>query len=202
MSAFGSESDSAATMALKQLGLFRSDVQIVEAGGTLTRLAALRIGRARGHAPERTCRYGSQTQAVCRCSPISKPICRGYSPPLRWTGIISPNHRQQAREFLQAYIEGIYLALSDPALRQKSTRRTVQGNFSGRTGCDLCGFPCACAARRRAQPRRRRADVARIAGKPQRSGQRRIEDYIDTSVLSDLRRSGFFDELKQRYRIR
>ena len=44
VSAFGSESDSAATMALKQLGLARSDVQIVEAGGTLKRLAALKSG--------------------------------------------------------------------------------------------------------------------------------------------------------------
>src|SRR5579872_7079181 len=42
ISTYGSESDSAATMALKKLGLTRSDVRIVEAGGTLTRLDALK----------------------------------------------------------------------------------------------------------------------------------------------------------------
>ena len=31
--------------------------------------------------------------------------------------------------------------------------------------------------------------------------QRRVEDFIDTSVLDELRRSGFFDDLKRRYRV-
>lgn len=44
VSTFGSESDSAAIMALKRLGLSRDDVQLVEAGGTLKRLAALQSG--------------------------------------------------------------------------------------------------------------------------------------------------------------
>ena len=44
VSTFGSESDSAASMALTQLGLTRRDVSIVEAGGTLKRLRALKSG--------------------------------------------------------------------------------------------------------------------------------------------------------------
>src|SRR5258708_12863083 len=44
VSTFGSESDSAASMALKQLGLTRRDVSVVEAGGTLKRLDALKSG--------------------------------------------------------------------------------------------------------------------------------------------------------------
>src|SRR5262249_22581058 len=44
VSAFRSESDSAASLALKQLGLQRSDVKLVEAGGTLRRLDALKGG--------------------------------------------------------------------------------------------------------------------------------------------------------------
>ncbi len=44
VSTFGSESDSAAILALKRLGLSRDDVQLVEAGGTLKRLAALQSG--------------------------------------------------------------------------------------------------------------------------------------------------------------
>ena len=50
VSAFGSESDSAATMALKQLGLIASDVQIVEAGGTLNAPRGAEIRRARSDA--------------------------------------------------------------------------------------------------------------------------------------------------------
>src|SRR5258708_28466862 len=44
VSAFGSESDSAASMALKQLGLTRRDVSVVEAGGTLQPLELLKSG--------------------------------------------------------------------------------------------------------------------------------------------------------------
>src|SRR5258708_9590856 len=44
VSTFGSESDSAASMALKQLGLTRREISMVEAGGTLKRLDALKSG--------------------------------------------------------------------------------------------------------------------------------------------------------------
>src|SRR4051812_17286475 len=44
VSALGSESDSAASLALKQLGLTRNDVSVVEAGGTLKRLDSLKSG--------------------------------------------------------------------------------------------------------------------------------------------------------------
>jgi ABC-type nitrate/sulfonate/bicarbonate transport system substrate-binding protein len=44
VSSFGSESDSAASLALRQLGLSRNDVTFKEAGGSPQRLAAIKSG--------------------------------------------------------------------------------------------------------------------------------------------------------------
>jgi len=199
VSAFGSESDSAATMALKQLGLVRSDVQIVEAGGTLTRLAALKSRALAATA--------LNEPADTEATQSGLPLLADLKADLPWifTAIaVDRNylagHRQQAREFLQSWIEGTYLALSDPALGKKILAEQFKGISPAALDATYADFRARVP--RDAEPSRAGAELMlRELPGSRSSAQRRIEDYIDTSVLSDLRRSGFFDVVKQRYRI-
>ena len=198
VSAFGSESDSAATMALKQLGLRRSDVQIVEAGGTLTRLTTLKSGALAATA--------LNEPADTEAKQSGLPLLADLKADLPWifTAIVMDRnyfteHREQTRDFLQAWIEGIYLALSDPALAKK----ILAEEFSGISPAALAATYADFRARvpRDAEPSRAGAELMLRELPGRRTGQRRVENYIDTSALSDLHRSGFFDAMKQRYRI-
>ena len=111
--ALGSESDSAASIALKQLGLTRGDVTFVEAGGTLKRFEALQSGAIAAAALNEPTDGEAQAGGL----PLLVDL---KAQPWIFTGIVMDRrylgaHRDEVKDFLRAYIEGIYLALSDVA---------------------------------------------------------------------------------------
>lgn len=195
ISAFGSESDSAATMALKSLGLMRGDVQIVEAGGTLTRLDALRSARIAATA--------LNEPADTEAKRAGLPLLADLKADLPWifTAIAMDRiyltaHRQQARKFLQAYIEGIDLALADPV----RARKILAGEFMtfSPPAVDAAYEDFRARVPRDARPSRAGAELMlRETG----NAAKPLTDYIDTTLLDDLGRDGFFDDLKRRYHI-
>lgn len=195
ISSFGSESDSAATMALKSLGLARTDVQIVEAGGTLARLDALKSGNLAATALNEP----ADTQAKRDGLPLLVDLKANL--PWIFTAIAMDRkylaaHRQQAREFLHAYIEGIDLALSDPA----RARTILAGEFKT---FSLAAVNAAYDDFRTRVPRDARPsrDGAELMLRETGNAGKPLTDYIDTSLLDDLGHDGFFDELKRRYRV-
>src|SRR6266581_147259 len=112
VSAFGSESDSAASMALKQLGLTRRDVSVVEAGGTLKRLELLKSGGIAASALNEPADTQAQREGL--------PLLVDLKADLPWifTAIVVDKrylaaHRDAVKDFLRAYVEAIYVALSD-----------------------------------------------------------------------------------------
>jgi NitT/TauT family transport system substrate-binding protein len=115
ISTFGSESDIAVSLALKALGVAKQDVTINQLGGSSQRLAALLAGRA---------------DAV----PLPEPqnaLARqkGYTPlidlaaqktPWMYDALVVQKsalaNTADLERFLKAYIEGVHLGYSDPAL--------------------------------------------------------------------------------------
>lgn len=195
ISSFGSESDSAATMALKSLGLARADVQIVEAGGTLTRLDELNSGMIAATALNEP----ADTEAKRDGLPLLVDLKANL--PWIFTAIAMDRkylaaHRQQAQEFLRAYIEGIDRALSDPA----RARTILAGEFKM---FSLAAVDAAYDDFRTRVPRDARTsrDGAELMLRETGNAGKPLTDYIDTSLLDDLGRDGFFDELKRRYRV-
>ncbi len=200
VSAFGSESDSAATLALKRLGLSRSDVQIVEAGGTLRRLEALRAGKI-GATP-------LNEPADTEAKRDGLPLLADLKANLPWifTAMAMDrnylaNHDNRRGSFCRLIVEGIYVALSDPA-RARAVLGAEFRDFS-REALDATYEDFRARVPRDAEPSRAGAELMLrelpVAGSGR--GQRRVDDYIDTSALDELRGSGFFDELKRRFRV-
>ncbi len=195
ISSFGSESDSAATMALKNMGLTRADVEIVEAGGTPARLEALKSGKLAATALNEPADTEAKRDGL--------PLLADLKANLPWifTAIAMDRnylaaHRQQAREFLQAYIEGIDLALSDPA----QARKILAGEFRdfSPVAVDAAYEDFRDRVPRDARPSHAGAELMlRESG----NAAKPLTDYIDTSLLDDLGREGFFDEFKRRYRV-
>jgi NitT/TauT family transport system substrate-binding protein len=200
VSAFGSESDSAASMALKQLGLTRRDVTMVEAGGTLKRLEALESGALAASALNEPADSQAQRDRL--------PLLVDLKANLPWifTAIVMDRsylaaHRDTAKDFLRAYVEAIYLALSDP-LRAKAV---LAGEFKEFSPAVVQAAYDDFEARvpRDAAPSRQGAETMLreipAFGTPVKSTN--VGDYIDASLIEDLRREGFFDAMKKKYRV-
>jgi ABC-type nitrate/sulfonate/bicarbonate transport system substrate-binding protein len=196
VSTFGSESDSAATVALKRLGLTRADVQIVESGGTLTRLNALISGQIAATALNEP----ADTQARRKGLPLLVDLKADL--PWIFTAIAVDksyikSHGAELRQFLEGWLEGIDLALSDP-VRAKAALAAEFRDLPADT-IDATYEDFRERVPRDAAPSQEGAELMLAQAFGDRSF--RTQDYIDTSVLDDLRSSGFVDQAKRRFRV-
>ena len=199
VSSFGSESDVAATMALRQLGLIRRDVTVVESGGTLDRLEALRAGRIAATALNEPADSQAQMSGM--------PLLVDLKANLPWifTAIVVDRryletHRATLLNFLRAYGEGIHLALADEARAKRvlaaefaqfspEILQITYDDFKARVPRDAAPAPAGIATMLREFP------GLGIALKSANAS-----DYVDASLIEELRREGFFAAMQAKYR--
>lgn len=199
VSSFGSESDVAATMALKRLGLTRENVMVVESGGTLDRLEALRAGRIAATALNEPADSQAQMSGL--------PLLMDLKANLPWifTAIVVDRryletHRATLLNFLRAYGEGIHLALGDETrakrvlaaeFRQFSPAivQITYDDFKARVPRDASPSPDGIATQLREFPG---------LGIPLKSTN--AADYVDATLIDDLKREGFFTAMQVKYR--
>lgn len=200
VSAFGSESDSAALLALKQLGLSRGEVSVVEAGGTLKRLDALKSGALAATALNEP----ADTQAQRDHLPVLADLKANL--PWIFTAIVVDrkylqSHRAEVKEFLRAYIESIYLALSNPQRGMLTLADNFKGfpveviestyaDFKARVPRD------AAPSKEGAETMLRELPALGVAVK-----SKNMADYIDGSLIEELRSEGFLDSVTKRYQV-
>jgi ABC-type nitrate/sulfonate/bicarbonate transport system substrate-binding protein len=200
VSAFGSESDSAALLALKQLGLSRGEVSLVEAGGTLKRLDALKSGALAATALNEPADSQAQRDGL--------PLLVDLKANLPWifTAIVVDrkylqSHRAEVKEFLRAYVESIYLALSNPQTAMLALAHELKdfppevieatyADFKNRVPRD------AAPSQEGAETMLRELPALGVAVKSKNAA-----DYIDSSLIEELRSEGFFDGVTKRYQV-
>jgi NitT/TauT family transport system substrate-binding protein len=195
VSAFGSESDSAVTLALQRLGLGRDDVTVKEIGGAAARLAALKAG-------------------VIRATPLDQPaaalarqdgmtVLVDFVPEhMRWLFAgIAVRHddiaarRELLARFLRATIDGSYMAIADDktakAVLAKELKITnakildaTYEDFKAQAPQNL--EPSIAGAQK---VLKLFADVSQNVG-----------DYVDLSLLDAFKDQGFFAAMETKYK--
>lgn len=199
ISSFGSETEIAANLALLKLGLNQKDVQLIQLGGDAQRLAALMAG---------------QVQAIPLQEPTStKAREAGFNTlvdlpatgmPYSFDGLVTTadyikDHREVLVRFLQAYVEGAYLALFNKKLAEQVIRTEYKMD-------DPNAIEATYAAFSRFMPRDAaptQAAAQNVIQQVQKTGgavsSTNPADYLDLSLLGDLQKSGVFDALKKAY---
>jgi ABC-type nitrate/sulfonate/bicarbonate transport system substrate-binding protein len=201
ISSFGSESDVATTLALQQLGLSRQDVTVVEIGGTLRRLAALKAGEIKATPLNEPANIMAQQQGLPKLIDLAEKV------PWIFNGVVvSRSHLQTQREnvtrFLTAYLEGTYLALSD----EKGAKAVLAKVFKTENAAVINGsyddFKRLMPGD--AEPSRAGAEnvIAQIFALGTAVGSKNLDDYVDASLIELLKIDGFIDELRRKYAVR
>ena len=200
VSAFGSESDSAASLALKQLGLARSDVTMVEAGGTLKRLDALKSGAIAATALNEP----ADTQADHANLPLLVDLRANL--PWIFTAIVVDRkflaaHRADVKEFLRGYIESIYAALASP----QRAMLVLAGEFKDFPPdvVEAAYADFVNRVPRDAAPSREGAEtmIKELPGLGAPVKSTNVADYVDASLIEELRGEGFIDAMRTKYAI-
>jgi NitT/TauT family transport system substrate-binding protein len=202
ISTFGSETDIAVSILLKQQNLTRQDVTVTQIGGNSQRLAALIAGRI--------------DVAPLIEPAISQAMERGLSPlidlaaaktPWIFDALVVPNayvqkNRDTLTRFVRGYVAGAYLALSTPAKAKEVIAqrfRTKDPKVIDATYNDF----------HRIMPRDAAPTVAgaqnvidQLLALGTDIGSRNPNDYLDLSIIESLKKAGYFDQMAKTYPIK
>jgi NitT/TauT family transport system substrate-binding protein len=195
VSTFGSESDATVTLALARLGLTRADVVLKEYGGGMKRIEAVRSGEIKATA------VNEPVSSIARERGLN-PLVDLVTEHIPWlfSGVVVKKDRLDAnrdvlKRFMLATIEGNYVALAD-ARRARDVLAKGTGitdpkvlaisydDFKQQSPVDL-------------EPVRAGAD--NIIAQFPAEVSRRVEDYVDASLLDELKRDGSLAALKKKY---
>ena len=195
VSSFGSESDSTVTLALERFNLTRADVTVKEYGGGSKRLAAVRAGEIKATAINEPTTSQAREQGVN----ILIDLAAEKIPWLFSGVVVRRNDLKERRDlvlrFLRAVIEGNYLALTDATRAKSVLARELKvknprivdisyGDFRAQSPPDMdISMP----------------GVANVLKVGAGGGSHNPADYIDGSVLGELRKADFFATMQKKY---
>jgi NitT/TauT family transport system substrate-binding protein len=199
VSTAGSESDTTVNLALERFGLKRSDVTFKDLGGGPARLAAVKSGAVKATMLNEPFNTFAREQGIN----VLVDLAAEQTPWLfsgivvRKSSLANARERDGLKRFLKATIEGNYLALTDER-RAKEVLTKELHNTTPRI-IDIAYDDFKQQSPLNIEPSQKGAEniLAQFPG-----GSSRIEDYIDMSLLEEIRREGFLGEMQQKYNRR
>jgi len=195
VSSFGSESDSTVTFALKRLGLSRDDVTLKEYGGGTRRLAAVKSGEIKATAVNEPFSSMAREQGFnVLFDLVPEQIPWLFTAIVVRRGTIA-ERRDELTRFIRATAEGNYLALTDEKRAKEVLAR--QAGITDPKVLDISYNDFKSLSPQNIEPSEAAAKTI-LAQFPEVS--QKVEDYVDSSILDNLRKDGVFTALAQKYR--
>jgi ABC-type nitrate/sulfonate/bicarbonate transport system substrate-binding protein len=195
VSSFGSETDATVTLALQRLGLTRDDVTIKEYGGGDRRLAALKSGEIKATAVNEPITSIARQQGVH----VLFDLVPERIPWLFTAIVVKRSAIEERRDvlmrLLRATAEGNYLALRD----QKRAKEVLakRANIQDAKILDIGYEDFKRLSPPDIEPTQAAATNV-LAQFPDAS--QKMEDYLDLSILDQLKKDGVFASLQQKYK--
>ncbi len=195
VSSFGSESDATVTLAMQRLGLTRNDIVVKEYGGGPRRLEAVKSGEIKATPVNEPFASLARAQGVnVLIDLVPEQVPWVFSSIVVRRGDIA-GRRDMLLRFLRGSIEGNYLALSDERRAKEALAKELKITDTAILDITYNDFKAQSPINLEiSQPGAENI----LALFPDAS--RKLEDYIDTSLLDALRSEGFFTTMAQKYR--
>jgi ABC-type nitrate/sulfonate/bicarbonate transport system substrate-binding protein len=201
VSRFGSESDIAVNLALKQMGLARKDVVVTQIGGNSVRLAALMSGTIKG-------------------SPLVEPQIsaareQGLNPLVDFAAVKIPwifdavvvkrsfleSRRELLSQFLRAFIESAYLAVANENMAKKAIASKLKTADARLVNATYDEFKRLMSL----DPEPPRAGAENTIENLEAIGisipNKNLEDHLDSHIVQTLKKEGFLAELARKYKL-
>jgi NitT/TauT family transport system substrate-binding protein len=194
VSGFGSESDSTMRLALSRLGLKPGDVVLTEISGNGGRIAALRSGAIKGAMLSEPTLSDLRKQGMKVLVDLAaERIPWVYSALAVRQGDLTAR-RDLLKRFLEASIEGAYLALTNPARGKEVLAREGRITDAAILAGSYEEFRTETPAMLEITRQQAENVLAQFPG-----GSARIEDYVDASLVAELARDGFYAAMERKY---
>ena len=202
ISSFSSESDIAVTLALEKMGLSRKDVTVVQLGGSSKRLAALLAGQVKAAPLIQPGSMLADEQGLKPLFDLAKADVPWIFDALVVNQSYLKDHRDVVMRLSKAYLEGAYLALSD----KKKAFEVIAKHFRGKNPkvaeasysdfkrlMPLDGMPSRSGAEN---------VIKQLAAIGKKVGSKNVDDYVDFSIVNELKKDGFVDKETTRFKLK
>ena len=199
VSTAGSESDTTVNLALQRFGLKRSDVTFKDLGGGPARLDAVKSGAVKAtmlNEPFNTFAREQGVNILVDLAAEQTPwLFSGIT--VRTSSLKDARERDQLKRFLKATIEGNYLALTDAKRAKEVLAKELKG-MNPKT-LDIAYDDFEKQSPLNIEPSVKGAEniLAQFSG-----GSTKLEDYVDTSLLDEIKKEGFIAQMQQKYNKR
>ena len=195
VSTFGSESDATVTLALKKLGLNRGDVVLKEYGSGTRRIEAVGSGEIKATSVNEPASSIAREQGL----KVMVDLAAEHIPWL-FRGIVVRRsylmeHRDLVTRFIKATMEGNALALSNEVMAKEILARETKVSDPKIVDISYRDFKLQTP---NAIELSSKAAENVIANFPQATNAK-LEDYLETGILDELKTSGFVDALRKKY---
>jgi len=194
VSTFGSESDATVTLAMRRLGLSRSDVVVKEYGGGRRRLDAVRTGEIQAtpvNEPFASLARAEGANVLIDLVPEQIPWL--FSSVVARRADIA-GRRDALLRFLKGTIEGNYLALTNEARAKEVLARELKITDQKILDITYADFKAQSPLH---------IEISRQGAEnilTQFGGSQSVDDYVDTSLLDSLRAEGYFTTVAAKYK--
>jgi NitT/TauT family transport system substrate-binding protein len=201
ISTFGSETDIAISIALKNAGLSRQDVTISQIGGSSQRFGALSAGRI---------------DAAPLLEPgITMAKEKGFNPlvdlaaaktPWVFDSVVVTNgylkaQRDTLTRFVRGYIAGAYLALSDEKKAKEVIAQKFKTSDPKVIDATYGDFKRMMPRDAAPSPEGAKNVLAQLQAIGIEVGSKNVDDYLDLGIIQKLKQDGFFAQLEKTYPI-
>jgi NitT/TauT family transport system substrate-binding protein len=194
VSTFGSESDTTVTLALQRLGLTRNDVILKEYSANASRLAAIRSGEAKGTTLSEPTATAAREQGLkALVDLVAEQVPWVFSALVVKHGDLT-GRRDLLKRFLKATIDGAFLGLTDEKFGKEVLAREVKITDPKILAISYDEYKKQTPPTLEPSPQGAENILAQFPG-----GSSKVEDYIDTSLLDELNKEGFFAEMQKKY---
>jgi NitT/TauT family transport system substrate-binding protein len=201
ISTLGSETDIALTIALRALGVKRSDMNITQIGGTSERFAAMTVGRIQAAPmlePGTTAAKKKGYTVVYDLSAAHTPWI--FDSVVMTTAFIK-DHPDEVQRFLKAYVEAAYWGMANP----DKAKQVIATNFKTK---DPAVIDASYESFKTLMPLDARPSVEgakNVIAELQATGVKLsttdVNAYLDLAPIDQLKQSGFIAEMQKTYGI-
>jgi ABC-type nitrate/sulfonate/bicarbonate transport system substrate-binding protein len=201
VSRFGSESDIAVNLALKQLGLTRKDVVVTQIGGNSVRLAALMSGTIKGSPLVEPQISAAREQGLTPLVDFAIARIPWIFDALVVKRSLLESRRELLTQFLRGFIESAYLAVANETMAKKaiaSKLKTADNRLVNATHKEfkrLMSFD--------PEPPRAGAEntIENLEAIGNSIPNKNLEDHLDSQIVQSLKKEGFLAELARKYKL-
>ncbi|MDQ0304955.1 ABC transporter substrate-binding protein [Ancylobacter polymorphus] len=201
ISTLGSETDIALTIALKALGLARSDMQINQIGGTSQRFAAMSAGRIEAAPLLEPGTTAARQKGFTEVYDLSAAKTPWIFDAVVVTTDYAKDHADAIQRFLKAYVEGAYWGMANP----DKAKEVISRRFKTK---DPAVIDSTYNEFKRLMPRDARPSVEgsanvikQLASTGLKLRSEKVEDYVDLGPIDALEKSGFIAEMQRQYAV-